>query len=80
MNRIIASAAIVLSLALGACAPGAIKKEASYPTRPENTDKILYSDQKRDTIWGEGTTLDISVVGERLILHEVKPNDSEKVG
>ncbi len=30
--------------------------------------------------WGEGTTLDISVVGERLILHEVKPNDSEKVG
>jgi bifunctional DNA-binding transcriptional regulator/antitoxin component of YhaV-PrlF toxin-antitoxin module len=30
--------------------------------------------------WGEGTTLDISVVGERLILREVEPDDSEKVG
>lgn len=34
-----------------------IKKEASYPTRPDGTDTILYSDQKRDTIWGEGKSL-----------------------
>ncbi len=27
--------------------------EASYPTRPEGSDKILYSDQKRETIWGD---------------------------
>jgi bifunctional DNA-binding transcriptional regulator/antitoxin component of YhaV-PrlF toxin-antitoxin module len=30
--------------------------------------------------WGEGTTLDISVVGERLILREVKPDDSDETG
>lgn len=38
-----------------------VKKEAAYPTRPEGTDKILYSNQKRDTIWGEGKSL-----GDRL--------------
>ncbi len=39
---------------LAACG-GPIVKEASYPTRPDGTDKILYSDQKRETIWGDDT-------------------------
>jgi hypothetical protein len=43
-------------LLLSGCAEG-VKREASYPTRPEGTDKIVYSDQKADTIWGEGRTL-----------------------
>ena len=29
--------------------------------------------------WGEGTTLDISVVGERIVLSEVKRSDSDEV-
>ena len=28
--------------------------------------------------WGEGTTLDISVVGERIVLTEVKRSDLEE--
>lgn len=38
-------------LLLGACK--GIKPEASYPTRIEGTDKIIYSDQKVETIWGD---------------------------
>ena len=45
---------LVAIISLSACA-GGIKKEASYPTRPDGTDKILYSDQKRETIWGDDT-------------------------
>lgn len=48
---------------LTACGP--LVKEASYPTRPEGTDKILYSDQKRDTIWGKGETLSSRLFGEK---------------
>lgn len=48
-------------LFLTACA--GIQKEASYPTRPEGSDKIVYSDQKRDTIWGEGETLSSKLFG-----------------
>lgn len=29
--------------------------------------------------WGEGTTLDISVVGERIVLSEVKRSDLDEV-
>lgn len=54
---------IAFALPLAACA-GKIKKEASYPTRPEGTDKILYSDQKKDTIWGEGETLGSKIFGD----------------
>jgi hypothetical protein len=44
---------------------GEIKKEASYPTRPEGAtnDKPLYSDQKPDTVWGEGQTLGSRLFG-----------------
>lgn len=49
-------------LTLSACA-GDIKKEASYPTRPEGTDKIAYSDKPQDTIWGEGKTLSDHLFG-----------------
>lgn len=59
-NFAIFAVAMILCFTLAAC-EGGIKKEASYPTRTPGTDKILYSDQKRDTIWGEGTTL-----GDRL--------------
>ncbi|HYD19447.1 MAG TPA: DUF3576 domain-containing protein [Patescibacteria group bacterium] len=53
--------AATMALSLAGC--GDIKKEASYPTRPEGTDKIVYSDQKRDTVWGEGTTLGDKLFG-----------------
>jgi hypothetical protein len=43
---------------------GPIKKEASYPTRQSGSDKILYSDQKRETIWGEGETLTSTLFGK----------------
>ncbi|MFH1159116.1 MAG: DUF3576 domain-containing protein [Pseudomonadota bacterium] len=57
-------ALVVLTvIVLGSCS-GPIKKEASYPTRPSGTDKILYSDQKRDTIWGEGETIGSKLFGK----------------
>lgn len=62
LSRFAAVAVTILALSLGACAEG-IKKEASYPTRPEGSDKIVYSDQKRDTVWGEGTTLGDKLFG-----------------
>mgnify|MGYP000860073917 CR=1 FL=1 len=40
-----------------------VKKEASYPTRPDGTDKIVYSDEKRETIWGEGKSLGSKLFG-----------------
>lgn len=46
---------------LGACE--GVKREASYPTRPEGTDKIVYSDQQRETIWGEGRSLSDRLFG-----------------
>ncbi|MBI1214897.1 MAG: DUF3576 domain-containing protein [Alphaproteobacteria bacterium] len=51
-----------VALSLGACGEK-IKKEASYPTRQHGTDKILYSDQKPDTVWGEGKTLGDKLFG-----------------
>lgn len=59
-NKMPLLAALLLTLGLGLSACNA-KPVASYPDRPEGTDKILYSDQKQDTIWGEGTSL-----GDRL--------------
>lgn len=53
-----------LILVLAAC-EGKIKTEASYPTRQKGSDKILYSDQKRDTIWGEGETLGSRLFGDK---------------
>ena len=54
---------ILTAIILGGCS-SPIKKEASYPTRPTGTDKILYSDQKRETIWGEGETLASKLFGK----------------
>lgn len=42
---------------LAACDMKNVKKEDIYPTRPPGTDKIVYSNEKRDTIWGEGETM-----------------------
>ncbi|MEZ0259869.1 MAG: DUF3576 domain-containing protein [Alphaproteobacteria bacterium] len=67
MNKTSRSASLIalgISLALlGACE--GVKKEASYPTRPEGAtnDKPLYSDQKPDTVWGEGQTLGSRLFG-----------------
>jgi len=57
--RLAVLAPLFMTLTLAGC--GDVKKEASYPERPKGTDKILYSDQKRDTVWGEGKSL-----GDRL--------------
>lgn len=45
---------LALTVILAGCG-GPIVKEASYPTRQKGSDKILYSDQKRETIWGDAT-------------------------
>lgn len=55
------SCALAALVALSACGGVETQSGASYPDRIEGTDKILYSDQKKDTIWGEGTSL-----GDRL--------------
>lgn len=55
---------VILSILVLAGCNGPIKKEASYPTRPEGSDKIVYSDQKRDTIWGEGQSLGSKLFGK----------------
>lgn len=55
---------MVLGLTLAGCE--GIKKEASYPTRPEasGSDKIVYSDEKRQTIWGEDESLTSRLFGD----------------
>lgn len=53
---------VIIVSGLSGCGP--ITKEASYPTRPEGTDKILYSDQKRETIWGNNETLGSKLFGK----------------
>lgn len=64
MNKYyVMSLSLAAVVALAAC-NGPIKTEASYPTRIEGTDKIIYSDQKRDTIWGEGETLGSRLFGK----------------
>lgn len=52
-------------LGLGACSMKDVKKEAVYPTRPPGTDKIVYSNEKRDTIWGEGETMSSHFFGKK---------------
>jgi len=56
-SRFLLILAVLATAGLGGCAPGSVKKEDSYPTKQAGTDKILYSDQKRDTIWGEGESI-----------------------
>lgn len=49
-------------LALTGC--GMVKTKASYPTRPETGGgQIVYSDEKRDTIFGENETLGSRLFG-----------------
>lgn len=60
-RRLAVLAAACLLLGVAAC--GEIKKEASYPTRGDGSDDILYSDQKRDTVWGEGKSLGDKLFG-----------------
>ena len=58
----VAAAALMLAVSLSAC-NGPPKTEASYPAREKGTDKILYSTQKQDTVWGEGTSLSDKILG-----------------
>lgn len=53
----------LLIFLLAACTGEKIKTEASYPNRERGSDQIIYSDQKRDTIWGEGETLTSRLFG-----------------
>lgn len=64
MSRLYVRLAPLSMMALLAACGGPIVKEASYPTRPDGTDKILYSDQKRDTVWGEGESLGSKLFGK----------------
>lgn len=45
----------VTVLALSGCS--GMQSKASYPTRPDGSPDIIYSDQKRETIWGDGKSL-----------------------
>lgn len=62
-------------LALNACS--GLKKEAVYPTRPEasGSDDIVYTDQKRSTIFGEGET-----IGAKLFSGEEEDTGSSGIG
>ena len=63
LSRSLSALIVMTAVILGGCSTP-IKREASYPTRPTGTDKILYSDQKRETIWGEGESLGSKLFGK----------------
>lgn len=50
---------LAVAITVSACSLTDIKKEASYPTRPEasGSDKIVYSNDKKNTIWGEDESI-----------------------
>ncbi len=68
MNRTLYSLFVLTFLAavtgfLGACS-GPLDKEASYPTdRPRGSDQPVYTDQKRQTIWGPEDDLSTKLFG-----------------
>lgn len=49
------------SLIVSGCS--GVETKASYPTREEGSDKILYSDQKRESIWSEDDSLSKKLFG-----------------
>lgn len=65
---------LIPCLALTACSEGSIKRDASYPTRYDTGD-IVYSDAKRDTIWGEGSSF-----GDRLFGREGQDDSTSGIG
>lgn len=71
-QRSVSSGLVSLSLCLLLLAGcQGVHKESSYPTRQEGTDRIVYSDEKRETIWGGGKSL-----GSRLFGND----DEEEAG
>ena len=50
-----AVALLVAGTALTACGGNAPNREAAYPDRRPGATEITYSNQKRETIWGEGS-------------------------
>src|SRR5262245_58987034 len=64
MNRFLCLLVLLLPLLAAGCA-GKTKVEASYPTPQRGGNgKTEYSDQKRDTIWGEGESLGSKIFGK----------------
>ena len=63
MKRFVPIVSVLALFGLTACE--GVKPEASYPTRPEagGNGDIVYSDQKRDTIFGEGQSLGSTLFG-----------------
>ena len=61
--RIVIAAALLIPLGLAACSKP-INVEARYPDRKEGSDKIVYSDEKRATIWGGDDTLGSKLFGK----------------
>jgi len=55
-------ASFLMVLFLSGCG-GPLKREASYPTRPSGTDKIVYSNQKRATVGGSDISLSKKLFG-----------------
>ena len=64
LSRFLLIPVLLATVSLGACASGPITKEASYPTKEKGTDAILYSDQKRETIWGGDETIGSKIFGK----------------
>lgn len=64
MKRIATTLSIFAALGLAAC--NGVKPEASYPTRPDagGNGDIVYSDQKRSTVFGEGQSLGSQIFGK----------------
>ena len=50
----IAAAVLAASIGLAACG-GGVKTEAAYPERRTGASEITYSNQPRETIWGESS-------------------------
>jgi hypothetical protein len=63
MHRMLSLLPALLAVLMLAACNGPIKKEASYPDRKRGSDKITYSDQPRETIWGDDETLGSKLFG-----------------
>jgi hypothetical protein len=64
MSRILPVLAFLSVIILAGCQDVKTQSGASYPTKNRGSDKIRYTDEKRETIWGEGETLGSKVFGD----------------
>lgn len=64
MTRLTAAALIIaIPAALSACDTSKIKKETSYPTSSAKGSQRGYTDDKKETIWGDGITIGDKIFG-----------------